>query len=306
MRLNSFDLNKFHVFTVAARTPTFSRAALDLGLSRSAVSQAIASLESSLGLRLFDRVGRRTFLSDSGSQLLDLVSEYQVGLQRALDRVGSAEPANVSGVARIGLFIGFSNARLAEGLSRLLESHPRLAVKVAFLPHAELAARLLDRRLDAALSVYPLARHARLLQSTRLFDEKLVLVSGAVHHLRKPTLRLVRDLPFVDYYENGELVRSWIRHHYKVDPGALRVRAHAAAVDLVLELVRRNVGAGIVPLHVVHPLLETGELKVIHAGRKDLSDSIWLNQVRGLVHGAPGASLVEVLGRCFSVADDAP
>jgi DNA-binding transcriptional LysR family regulator len=299
VKLNRLDLNKFHAFTVAARTASFSRAAVDLGLSRSAVSQAIAGLESSLGVRLFDRVGRRTFLSEPGRQLLDVVADYQLGLERGLGNIVATEPARLVGVARLGLFIGFSNARLAKSLAAFLDLYPRAAVKVAFLPHAELAARLLDRKLDAALSVYSLTRHARLVEATRLLDEKLVLVSGARHHLRKPTLQQVRELPFVDYHETGELARSWIRFHYRTDPGALRIRAHVAAVDLVLEMVRQDVGVGIVPFHVVRPFLETGELKVIHVGRTDLSDSIWLNQVRGLVHSAPGARLIETLVRSF-------
>jgi DNA-binding transcriptional LysR family regulator len=300
VQLNSLDLNKFHVFTVAARTASFSRAAVALGLSRSAVSQAIAGLESSLGIQLFDRVGRRTFLSESGRQLLDRVSEYQIGLERALESIVAKEPERLRGNARLGLFIGFSKARLGEGLAGFLDAHPRITVKVAFLPHAELAACLMDRRLDVALSVYPLSRHARLVESTRLFDEKLILVSGARHYLRRPTLRQIRELPFIDYYESGELARSWIRHHYRTDPGALRIRAHVGAVDLVVELIRRNVGAGIVPFYVVRPLLESGELKVIRSGRADLADSIWLNQVRGLLHSAPGARLIEALARSFS------
>ncbi|MEO5766737.1 MAG: LysR family transcriptional regulator [Polyangia bacterium] len=299
MRLNRLDLNKFHVFTVAARTDSFSRAALDLSLTRSAVSQAIAALESSLGVRLFDRVGRRTFLSESGRQLLDLVSEYQLGLARALDSVVAIEPTTLTGVARLGLFIGFSSTRLPDGMADFLRLYPRTALKAVFLPHAELAAHLLDRKLDVALSVYPLTRHARLIESSRLFEEQLVLVSGPRYHLRRPTIAQVRALPFIDYFESGELVRTWIRHHYRTEPGTIQIRAHAAAVDLVLELVRRDVGAAIVPLHVVQPLLRNG-LKVIHSGRKDLSDTIWLNQVRGLVHSGPGAGLLAALARCFS------
>ena len=68
----------------------------------------------------------------------------------------------------------------------------------------------------------------------------------------------------------------------------------------MVELIRRNVGAGIVPFYVVRPLLESGELKAIRSGRADLADSIWLNQIRGLSPSAPGARLIEALARSFS------
>jgi DNA-binding transcriptional LysR family regulator len=303
VRLNRLDLNKFHVFTVAARSVSFSSAATELGLSRSAISQAIASLEASLDARLFDRVGRRIFVSEAGRQLFALVSAYQQGLERGLDDLVALDPARVSGVARVGLFIGFSNPRLAGGLAGFLERYPRAAVKVAFLPHADLAARLLDRKLDFTLSIYPLAQKGRPIESTRFFNEELILVSGPKHHVKTPTLQRIRQLPFVDYHEHGELVRSWIRHQYGTDPGSIRVRAHAAAVDLVLDLILHGVGAGIVPRHVVRPLLKGGTLLAIQGRRKEMSDSIWLNQIQGVVHSAAGARLLEAVRSWLS---DAP
>jgi DNA-binding transcriptional LysR family regulator len=57
-------------FTAVARHLSFSRAAVELGMSQPAVSQAVARLERSLGLRLFDRTSRDVHLSDAGKMLL--------------------------------------------------------------------------------------------------------------------------------------------------------------------------------------------------------------------------------------------
>jgi DNA-binding transcriptional LysR family regulator len=57
-------------FAAVARQLSFSRAAVELGMSQPAVSQAIARLERSLGLRLFDRTSRDVRLSDPGKVLL--------------------------------------------------------------------------------------------------------------------------------------------------------------------------------------------------------------------------------------------
>ncbi|HVQ96978.1 MAG TPA: LysR family transcriptional regulator [Mycobacteriales bacterium] len=59
-------------FVAVARQLSFSRAAAGLGMSQPAVSQAIARLERSLGLRLFDRTSRDVQLSDAGKLLLPL------------------------------------------------------------------------------------------------------------------------------------------------------------------------------------------------------------------------------------------
>jgi DNA-binding transcriptional LysR family regulator len=57
-------------FAVVARWLSFSRAATELGMSQPAVSQAVARLESALGLRLFERTSREVRLTDAGKLLL--------------------------------------------------------------------------------------------------------------------------------------------------------------------------------------------------------------------------------------------
>lgn len=63
-------LREIGCFAVVARWLSFSRAARELGMSQPAVSQAVARLESSLGLRLFERTSREVHLSVAGTILL--------------------------------------------------------------------------------------------------------------------------------------------------------------------------------------------------------------------------------------------
>lgn len=302
MKLNDLDLNKLNVFVVAAHAGSFALAAQQLRLSRSAVSQSITALEGSLRLRLFDRVGRRTVLTDRGRHLLERVASYQTGLQTAIAELTDPDDGMQRGVARLGLFIGFAHARLNAFLADFLARYPNAGVKVLFLPHADLAARLVERKLDAALSIYPLQRQKRVLESRRLFDQELVLVSGRKHYVTNPRLRQIQQLPIVDYYENGELTRTWISHHYRADPGALRIRAHVGTVEFVLELIVKNIGVGVVPRDVAAPLLASGALRQIKTRRRELSDSIWLNQIRGFAHEPIAARLIDEMTAAFSTS----
>ncbi len=94
------------------------------------------------------------------------------------------------------------------------------------------------------------------------------------------TLKEISSFPFVDYYSTGSLARQWIKHHFKRNAGPLQVRAYAAAVDFVLELVIKNLGVAVVPKYVAEPFLEKGRLYPIQTGRPEMKDSIWLNVVR--------------------------
>jgi DNA-binding transcriptional LysR family regulator len=65
------DSRKLLAFTTLARVGSFTLAARELHLTQSAVSHAIKALEDELGLRLFDRMGRRVTLTAAGKQLLE-------------------------------------------------------------------------------------------------------------------------------------------------------------------------------------------------------------------------------------------
>jgi DNA-binding transcriptional LysR family regulator len=64
------DLKRLRTFVVVAELGTVSKAALRLRISQSALSRQIGDLESECGFKLFDRIGRRLFLTTRGEQLL--------------------------------------------------------------------------------------------------------------------------------------------------------------------------------------------------------------------------------------------
>jgi LysR family transcriptional regulator, nitrogen assimilation regulatory protein len=64
------DLKRLRTFVAVADLGTVSSAALRLRISQSALSRQIADLEYECGFKLFDRIGRRLFLTTRGAQLL--------------------------------------------------------------------------------------------------------------------------------------------------------------------------------------------------------------------------------------------
>ncbi len=64
------DLRQLRTFVTIAELGTMSKAALRLRIAQPALSRQIWDLERELGLKLFDRVGRRVVLSAEGQELL--------------------------------------------------------------------------------------------------------------------------------------------------------------------------------------------------------------------------------------------
>ncbi len=67
------NINDFFFFTTLAHEASFTKAAAKLGLSQSALSHAIKSLENRLEIRLFNRTTRSVSLTDAGERLLQML-----------------------------------------------------------------------------------------------------------------------------------------------------------------------------------------------------------------------------------------
>ncbi|MFN9958300.1 MAG: LysR family transcriptional regulator, partial [bacterium] len=64
------DSRQLHAFSILARTGSFTQTARELFLTQSAVSHSMKSLETDVGCRLLDRVGKKVSLTQAGEQLL--------------------------------------------------------------------------------------------------------------------------------------------------------------------------------------------------------------------------------------------
>jgi LysR family transcriptional regulator for metE and metH len=284
VKLNDLDLNKLHVFLAVAELGGISAAARELGRTRSAVSQSVSALEASLGVALFDRVGKRMLPTRPGRRLHEQARDHQRGLQRVVDEL-SDEGGEVRGVVRIGLFLGFPRVRFATFLTRFRAQHPRASVRIVFAPQDDLQRRLLANRLDYTLSFHSPESGARL-EATRLFEQKLVLASGARYFRRGFAVDELSRVPVVDYYQSDPLIERWLAHHVGAAAPRPDVQIWAATTDMVLELVLGGAGVGVLPDSLVAPYVKQRRLRVLGAKKRELTDFIWLNEPRGAYRDA--------------------
>lgn len=122
-RTNLDDLNA--VITIA-RKGTFRAAAVELNMSTTALSHAIARLEASLGVRLFNRTTRSLSLTSAGNIFIDQVGPALHDIRGALDAVQS-ERDTPSGTLRINA-APFAAQEIATLVFEFLRRHPDMTV----------------------------------------------------------------------------------------------------------------------------------------------------------------------------------
>ena len=146
------DRRQLEVFLAVARAGSFTRASAELHLVQSAVSATVASLESDLGERLFDRTTRRVRLTAAGQALLPRATAILDAFQAARDAVDAVR-GGLSGSVRIGYMTNVTLFDIPRLLGRFNADHP--AVTMHLSPSATGTSCTLRRRARLASARRP-------------------------------------------------------------------------------------------------------------------------------------------------------
>ncbi len=126
-------------FIAVAREGSIKRAAAALGVTQSAVSKRIDSLEKWLGGRAFDRSARGTAITYQGERMLHHVLAAQKSIGLARQDAREAE-TRVEGDCRILASDGIANFWMAQFLPRFFDRYPHIELKI-ILDHDLAASR---------------------------------------------------------------------------------------------------------------------------------------------------------------------
>lgn len=123
------NLNDLAAFVVVAREGNFTRAAAQLGVSQSALSQTVRGLEERLGLRLLTRTTRRVAPTDAGERLLATIGPRLEGIEADLAALGELRD-KPAGNIRITASEHAADSILLPRLAKLLPDYPDIKVEI--------------------------------------------------------------------------------------------------------------------------------------------------------------------------------
>lgn len=142
-------LAMMRIFVEAAECQSFVAASHRLDMSAPAVTRAIAQLEDSLSVRLFNRTTRRVRLTESGAR-------YYEDAKRILEEIEEVESALVGvyrepkGVLSVTAPVLFGKKYIVPILTEFLDRHPEVKVKAIFYDRIS---NILDEGLDVAIRI---------------------------------------------------------------------------------------------------------------------------------------------------------
>jgi len=189
-------LTQLEIFSLVAELRGFTAAANRLGISQSAVSHALKSLEQELGVELLRRHQSQAELSDIGQQLL-LRARSMLGLANTLRQEAADARGMKRGTLRIGSFGPTSSIRLLPLiLQHFRAAHPGIEIHIDEGPDRQVIQWLEERRIDIGFVVLPEERF----DTFALLEDQMVALLPADHALADRDTLSLSDLcndPFV-------------------------------------------------------------------------------------------------------------
>ncbi len=255
-------LEQLRIFVAVAECEHVTRAAEALRLTQSAVSAAIAALEARYGVALFDRVGRRIELNETGRLFL--------GEARAvLARTAAAELAlsELSGLTRGTLSVHASQTIASYWLSPRLvafrSAYPQIEVKLAVGNTAQTAKAVIYGTAELGFVEGRVEDPA--LQQSMIGQDRLTIVVGADHPWARKRRLTERDLVEGDWVlrEPGSGTRSEFEAalgRSGVSPSALKTTLELPTNEAVRAAVEAGAGVTAISELGVEAALRAGTL----------------------------------------------
>lgn len=260
------DLNvstrQLKAFVALSELKNFTRAARQCHLSQSAFSTLIRTLETALGIRLFDRDTRKVELTAEGRLFRDGASRLLGDFRDALLDLGE-HAARRRGRVAIAALPSLAAGWLPSVLADFRAEHPGIELDVADALSEGCVERVRSGRADFALAA--IRASAPELRTDPFCSDRFHLVCRTDHRLarrRKPQLADLAGEPFIHLARD-----SSVRQHIEaaIRPATLNRVMELEQLSTVAGMVRAGLGITVVPtltlFHFGHAGLATRPLR---------------------------------------------
>ncbi|MGB0679924.1 MAG: LysR family transcriptional regulator [Polyangiales bacterium] len=293
------DYDLLRTFVSAAQAASFAEAARQRGVTQSAVSHQLRTLECQLGVGLFERVGRRNQLTATGKQLLASVAADLQHMDLAIAQL-QAQHAQVPTLVRIGARGEFCRRWLRPRLPVLLEQVAGLHLFIDTRAVHDMQAALLEGEVDLAF-VFGALGHPRL-EAVRIYEEQIIALAAPRYierHWPITSLAALRQLDFIGC--RVALLLPWWRAVFGPTSKVPPLRCDLGDMQEMLELAARGLGITVAPTFMLRDQLEVGELCQLRFAELEAAQGaacrkpVWLAWRRDLAATPAVAQVREVL-----------
>lgn len=254
-------LRQLKVFEAVARHLSYTRAARELHLSQPAVSMQVKLLEESIGLPLFEQLGKKIFMTEAGREMF----HYSKSIAEQL-REAEAVFQQMKGLNRGELKIAVAstaNYFATQLLAHFCQAHPQVVVHLDVTNREELLAQLERNSLDLVVMGQP--PEGQDLVAESFMENPLVVIASPQHKLVGkadiPVTSLTNEALIVR--EAGSGTRSASERFFLQHDVSPRIGLVMNTNEAIKQAVQADMGLAVVSLHTVKLELQAGRLAIL-------------------------------------------
>lgn len=254
-------MRQLEVFEAVARLGNYTRASEVLHMSQPAASMQIKQLEDSIGLPLFEQLGKKIHLTQAGREML----RYCQGILQ-LRREARAVFEQLKGLqsGKLAISVATTASHFATRLlAAFSERYQGVTISLDITNRESLRKQLENNEPDMVIMGQP--PEGVDVESTIFMENPLVLIAAAHHPLasaKKIPLKHFEDEHFV-VREGGSGTRSAIKRFFDQRHVKFNTGIEMTSNEAIKQAVEAGLGLGIVSIHTLELELQTRRLVVL-------------------------------------------
>lgn len=252
-------LDLYRIFNVVSRNDSFSKAAQELYMTQSAVSQAILKLEKELDIQLFYRTSKGVVLTNEGKLLNEHVNSALGIIHVAEDRILEFKTLK-TGQLRIGVGDTISRYFLLPYLEAFHITYPGVKLNILNGTTSEIRDFIKSGMADVGICNLPLHdEHLEIIPCKEIQD---IFVCGEKYkHLAEApvSLEFLMGMPLI-FLEKKSNSRMYVENFFKKRGYPVSPVFELGSHDLVLEFTKINLGISCVIKEFSKDYIQKGEL----------------------------------------------
>lgn len=248
------NFRKLKIFYETAISLNMTEAGKKLYISQPSVSQAIKELENELEVKLFDRIGKKLYLTNEGEIYLKFVSRI-LNLNEEVKIMLEDLKNNVTGKIKIGASTTIGTYILPNVIKSFLEKNKDVEISIVIENTEDIEKLLLDNDVDIAFVEGDV--NSKDIIKEELWKDKLVFVKA-----KDIDIEYKEKIPLI-MRERGSGTRDIIETNLKNSNVDYSICMELGSTELILKVVEVGLGIACVPYRCVEKEIKEGILEEV-------------------------------------------
>lgn len=250
-------LRHLRIFVIVADMASMTAAAKELYISQPTVSQAISELESFYGVRFFDRLSKRLYLTEKGKQLLNY-SRHIIALSDEMEQ--SMKNPDQGGIIKLGASLTIGTYLLPKLTRSFTNQYSSMRIQAVIKNTQEIEELIMKNKIDFGLVEGVI--HNRDIVGKPFIEDELIFICGRRHPLYGIKSIFIHDLNGYDYIvrEQGSGTRELFEKVMTDYDIKWNLVWECNGFDSIISSTEDGIGIAVISKHLVEKKLQSGEL----------------------------------------------